>query len=242
MNTMPSFNKIPLLNFSSSELLSLLPEFHLLEPTHWHFAAGSTFVEAQNNESLRSILLQGKVFCDSLPVAKFLSWTGIDITQVRGSDFLNLAITGGMKGKHFFLGGETESLNLLLARVKTEKQDFKIVGTSDALISLAAYDYEVPIDLIRNSEADVIWICLGSPKQDFVAAKISLQLNVHCIAIGAALDFYSGYKLEAPLLLRRAGFEWFFRLISEPRRLWKRYLFGNLALLRMMFSNTFRKN
>ena len=241
MNTNPSFNNIPILNFNTSELIDLSQNILLMEPRHWHFAAGSTFVAAHHDEYLESTLLAGNVFCDSLPVSKFLTWTGIKIFQVRGTDFLDLAITSGMKGKHFFLGGEAESLNLLIAKVEAQNQNFEIVGTSDARISSTVYEYELPIDLIRNSNADVIWICLGSPKQDFVAAHLTLILKVHCFAIGAALDFYSGYKRETPRLLRKIGLEWLFRLLSEPRRLWRRYLFGNLALLRIMCSKLFTK-
>jgi len=241
VNTNPSFNNIPILNFNTSDLMDLSQNILLMEPKHWHFAAGSTFVAAHHDENLESTLLAGNVFCDSLPVSKFLTWTGIQISQVRGTDFLDLAITSGMKGKHFFLGGEAESLNLLIAKVEAQNQNFEIVGTSDARISSRVNEYELPIDLIKNSEADVIWICLGSPKQDFVAAHLTLILKVHCFAIGAALDFYSGYKRETPRLLRKIGLEWLFRLLSEPRRLWRRYLFGNLALVRIMCSKLFAK-
>lgn len=241
MKTASFFNDIPILDLNFLDLMKLVKNFDQFDPTHWHFAAGSTFVEAHKNDFLESILVDGQVFCDSFPVAKFLKWTGSKVDQVRGTDFLNFAISNGMKGKHFFLGGHSESLNLLVTKVVTENQDFKIVGTSDARISLNTQGYGIPIDLIRSSKANIIWICLGSPKQDFVAAYLSLKLNLHCIAIGAALDFYSGFKRETPLILRLAGLEWFFRFLSEPKRLWRRYLFGNLALIKIMCINILKK-
>ena len=85
---------------------------------------------------------------------------------------------------------------------------------------------------IVDSEADIVWLGLGTPKQDLTCADLARHLPVVVVAVGAAFDFVSGHKNQAPLWMRRHGLEWAFRLASEPRRLWRRYLIGNVQFLR----------
>ena len=87
------------------------------------------------------------------------------------------------------------------------------------------------MDRILKSDAEIVWVGLGTPKQDYEAARLAGRLSMVFIAVGAAFDFVAGHKNEAPTLVQRAGLEWAYRLISEPRRLWRRYLFGNVRFL-----------
>lgn len=84
------------------------------------------------------------------------------------------------------------------------------------------------IDAINAARPDILWVGLGSPKQDhwIVLNRQALQVPV-IIGIGAAFDFHSGIKPQAPLWMQRSGSEWLFRLGCEPGRLWRRYLVGN---------------
>ncbi len=86
---------------------------------------------------------------------------------------------------------------------------------------------------IRTSGAAFVWVGLGTPKQDFEAARICHQLGVTTVAVGAAFDFLARTKREAHPLLRQLGLEWAHRLATEPRRLWRRYLFGNIRFMRL---------
>ncbi len=81
---------------------------------------------------------------------------------------------------------------------------------------------------INASGAQIVWVGLGSPKQDLWMAKYRAALSAPVlIAVGAAFDFYAGRVRQAPRWAQRNGLEWLFRLLSEPRRLWKRYLIYN---------------
>jgi N-acetylglucosaminyldiphosphoundecaprenol N-acetyl-beta-D-mannosaminyltransferase len=80
----------------------------------------------------------------------------------------------------------------------------------------------------------VIWVGLGTPKQDWESARLAGDVAAVFIAVGAAFDFIAGEKKQAPMWMQRNGLEWLFRLAVEPRRLWKRYLFGNARFLRAM--------
>ena len=87
-------------------------------------------------------------------------------------------------------------------------------------------------DRIRASGANLVWIGLGTPKQDWEAARIAARLPVVALAVGAAFDFLSGAKTQAPVWMQRSGTEWLYRLGTEPRRLSQRYLWGNPRFVR----------
>jgi N-acetylglucosaminyldiphosphoundecaprenol N-acetyl-beta-D-mannosaminyltransferase len=85
---------------------------------------------------------------------------------------------------------------------------------------------------IVDSKAQVVWVGLGTPKQDWESARLAVDIPAVFIAVGAAFDFVAGEKKQAPMWMQRNGLEWLFRLAVEPRRLWRRYLFGNARFLR----------
>jgi N-acetylglucosaminyldiphosphoundecaprenol N-acetyl-beta-D-mannosaminyltransferase len=84
---------------------------------------------------------------------------------------------------------------------------------------------------LRLAQPDIIWVGLGTPKQDVEVARLA-ALGHLAVAVGAAFDFTSGDVKEAPRAFRVAGLEWLHRLFTEPRRLWRRYLIGNIVFLR----------
>ena len=85
---------------------------------------------------------------------------------------------------------------------------------------------------IRASGATIVWVGLGTPKQDYEVQRLALSLPVVAVAVGAAFDFLAGTKAQAPVWVQRSGLEWAFRLASEPRRLGRRYVWGNSVFLR----------
>ena len=88
-------------------------------------------------------------------------------------------------------------------------------------------DAEV-VDRINAARPDVVWVGLGSPKQDLWMAAHRERLEAPLlVGVGAAFDFYTGRVRQAPRWMMRIGLEWLFRLFQEPRRLWRRYLLGN---------------
>jgi len=98
---------------------------------------------------------------------------------------------------------------------------------------------------IDKSCADIILIGMGVPKQEFLAYELSEELNVDLIiCVGNFFEFYFDTKKRAPEFLRNSGFEWVFRLFTEPKRLWKRYLIGIPLFLYRMFKMkvSFKKN
>lgn len=109
----------------------------------------------------------------------------------------------------------------------------RIVGTSSPPFRpLSPQELRQQVEDIRSVAADIVWVGLGTPKQDRWAADLCAALPVVAVAVGAAFDFIAGAKRQAPPWMQRNGMEWLFRLGCEPRRLWRRYLFGNARFVR----------
>jgi N-acetylglucosaminyldiphosphoundecaprenol N-acetyl-beta-D-mannosaminyltransferase len=157
--------------------------------------------------------------------------------QVRGpSFFVRCLDEGRVHGvRHFFVGGSPELLRSLKDTIGRRFPGAQIVGMISPPFRLLTDAERADQDSkIKASDAHVVWIGLGTPKQDYEAQRICDTLGVTTAAVGAAFDFVAGTKPEAPGWMRRLSLEWVFRLISEPRRLWRRYLFGNTRFLMLV--------
>jgi N-acetylglucosaminyldiphosphoundecaprenol N-acetyl-beta-D-mannosaminyltransferase len=92
------------------------------------------------------------------------------------------------------------------------------------------------IERLNAARIDVLWVGLGSPKQDLWMQHHRAALNAHVMfGVGASFDFLAGVKPQAPHWMRRSGLEWLFRLASEPRRLWRRYVIFNTRYLWLLW-------
>ena len=87
----------------------------------------------------------------------------------------------------------------------------------------------------------MVWVGLGTPRQDFEVQRLAANLPVVALAVGAAFDFIARTKAQAPVWMQRTGMEWAFRLASEPRRLGRRYLWGNSVFAREAIRDLTRK-
>jgi N-acetylglucosaminyldiphosphoundecaprenol N-acetyl-beta-D-mannosaminyltransferase len=152
-------------------------------------------------------------------------------SNTRGTTFFYKFIeqTAGKNYKHFFYGGK-EGVAEQLKKVFEEKfPQVKIVGTyCPPFRELSREEDRKVCDMINASGADIIWVGLGAPKQEYWMSLHQNRLSAPLmIGVGAAFDFLTGNAREAPGWMQKTGLEWLFRLRSEPRRLWKRYLIGN---------------
>lgn len=195
----------------------------------------STVVAASSSEKLRSVLNNGRIICGSTPLAMVIRGKmGVEPFQsFRGTDLFRSVLSKSSDfHRHFFLGGSLQTLSALVERISGEFPNVRVVGNFSPEYS---EDYKKfldnSIDQIKNSGANIFWVGLGSPKQDYVVHEIASVLAVKAIAVGVAFDFIAGMVPEAPKWVRGSGFEWVYRLIREPKRLWKRYLIGNIQFL-----------
>ena len=173
------------------------------------------------------------ILCDGMP----LVWLGrksakLDITRCYGPDIMLKVIQEGcdLGIKHYFYGGDCEDTILKLKQNLREKFPcINIVGHYvPPFRELNVEERNVVISSINNSGADIVWVGIGTPKQDFWVGDFRGNLNVPVLlAVGAAFNFHAGKVRQAPKWMMKSGLEWLFRLYAEPRRLWRRYLIGN---------------
>lgn len=134
---------------------------------------------------------------------------------------------------HFLLGGSDDVIADLRAAAVSAKPDVRIVGTlAPEFRPVTDDDIVTFAQAITESGANIVWVGLGTPKQDELMAALVDRVDTVLVGVGAAFDFLSDRKKEAPTFLHGTGLEWLHRLASEPRRLWRRYMLGNLQFLR----------
>ena len=134
--------------------------------------------------------------------------------------------------RHFLLGGTDEVLVDLMRVIAERYPRVNVVGHyAPPFAEPGPVEIEGFARLIRESGAEVVWVGLGTPRQDRVIAALVDRVDAVLIGVGAAFDFLSGHKTEAPTILHRSGLEWTYRLAHEPRRLWRRYLVGNTLFI-----------
>lgn len=164
---------------------------------------------------------------DGMPLVWMGRGLGYDVKRVCGPDLMyEICVTrGGMGLKHFLYGGKEGVAEQLAAALSNDAPQLEIVGVySPPFRQLTAQEDANIIQRINESNADVLWVGISSPKQDIWMADHKEKLSQTMVGVGAAFDFLSGQVSRAPLWMQKRGLESVFRLFSEPRRLWKRYL------------------
>lgn len=205
--------------------------------TYICFAPVSTLVDCQNDSKYYDIINKaGLTVPDGIPLVWIGRMKGSQtIQRTCGPDFLQEFCRIGQSSamRHYFFGGSEEGLQKLIKNLKAKFPDVQIAGFhTPGMRTVGQLEDQAVVDAINASNADVLWIGLGSPKQDVWMYNHRQLLNVPVLlGVGAAFDFLSGQKKRAPVWMRRCGLEWFYRLCSEPKRLWKRYLFGNTKFI-----------
>jgi N-acetylglucosaminyldiphosphoundecaprenol N-acetyl-beta-D-mannosaminyltransferase len=227
------------LEFSCGDLDGTTRRLTEIEPTTgtaYHLVNAYSLVMANESPRLYSLLKKDVLICDGKPLARALKRGVPSLQQIRGADLMRQVISESTpSARHFFLGSTDEVLRGLIAFAQRTNPDIEISGyyspefTENFYVALPTW-----LKKIRESNATIVWVGLGTPKQDYVAHDIAQQIPVHAVAIGAAFDYLSGNISEAPKLIQHLGLEWFYRLMKEPRRLAGRYLVGNLKFLRLI--------
>jgi N-acetylglucosaminyldiphosphoundecaprenol N-acetyl-beta-D-mannosaminyltransferase len=192
-------------------------------------------VESSRDAELKRIHNRaGLVTPDGMPLVWLLWWYGHRVAdRVYGPDFMSAVFERGVRGgwRHFLYGARPETLERLEANLRARFPGCLIVGKySPPFGPISQEEDEKIVSAIQQSDADIVWVGLSTPKQEIWMAGHSSRLPAKAlIGVGAAFDFHAGMVRQAPRFVQRSGFEWMFRLATEPRRLWRRYL-GNIPV------------
>jgi N-acetylglucosaminyldiphosphoundecaprenol N-acetyl-beta-D-mannosaminyltransferase len=136
-------------------------------------------------------------------------------------------------GRGFFLGSSENVLNLIKIRARSEYPNVVIGSYSPPYKSVFRNEEDITmIHAINKFSPDVLFVGMTAPKQEKWAAEHFDEINArHICCIGAVFDFYAGTIKRAPQWMIKPGLEWLYRLIKEPRRMWRRYIIGNPKFL-----------
>ena len=190
-------------------------------------------MEARHDAALRAAYTRADlVVPDGVP----LVWVGRlrgrrTVHRVYGPDFMLLLTERAAASGYrvFFYGGAPGVAKTLADRLASRFPGLRVVGTeSPPFRPLTPEEDREVVAHVNASGADIIWVGLGCPKQERWMAEHRAVLTAPVLlGVGAAFDFHAGRVGQAPRWLMAAGLEWFFRLVTEPRRLWRRYLLYN---------------
>lgn len=192
---------------------------------------------AQTDKGYREVLLNSDVLIpDGVSIVKAVKWlTGKQLTKIAGADlfFYEMERLQKTGRKCFFLGSSESTLEKIKERANREYHDIEVRTYSPPYKpKFTAEENAAILASINAFQPDVLMVGMTAPKQEKWAYQHYTQLEVgHICCIGAVFDFYAGTIKRAPKWMIKLGLEWLYRLIKEPRRMWRRYLIGNTKFI-----------
>jgi N-acetylglucosaminyldiphosphoundecaprenol N-acetyl-beta-D-mannosaminyltransferase len=188
-------------------------------------------MESQSDTTLRDIHnASGLTTPDGMPMVWAGRRAGARISRVYGPDLMDVVLSRAVKAgwSSYFLGGSEDVLAKLIATLGRRYPGLAVAGyESPPFRPLSQAEDAAIVDRINAAAADIVWVGLGTPKQErFMASHRSRLDSPVLVGVGAAFDLIAGTLPQAPHWMQRNGLEWAFRLRTEPRRLWRRYLFN----------------
>jgi N-acetylglucosaminyldiphosphoundecaprenol N-acetyl-beta-D-mannosaminyltransferase len=197
--------------------------------------------EAQCDSEFRHIL--NSAFLNT-PDGMPMSWVGRlqgfkNMDRVYGPDLMRALCAATKDGsvRHFFYGGAPGVADELQVRLLARLPGLSVCGTyTPPFCPLNVEEEDELLHRLEEIRPQIFWVGLSTPKQErFMAAYLDKLPVTVMIGVGAAFDMHSGRMRQAPFWMQRSGLEWLFRLIQEPKRLWKRYLVNNpLFVIRIL--------
>jgi N-acetylglucosaminyldiphosphoundecaprenol N-acetyl-beta-D-mannosaminyltransferase len=189
-------------------------------------------IESVDDPTFRAVMNGADMVTpDGMPLVWGLRLLGCrEATRVYGPDLTEklLALAAARGTRVGFYGGDPVVLATLTYVARRRWTGLRIVYTfSPPFRPLTTEEDGRTTGDIKTSGVQILFVGLGSPKQDRWMAEHKGSFDAVMVGVGAAFDFIAGTKRQAPPFMQRAGLEWLFRLLSEPRRLWKRYLVRN---------------
>lgn len=216
--------------------LAKLPEGKLLINTINAFSYDNARKDVLFSEALQ----KGDVLIpDGISIVKacrFLNAKSQPKERIAGWDLFEYEMgkLNRVGGKVMFLGSSDAVLNLIRRRVAEKYPKIEVDTYSPPYKPVFSdEENEAMISAINHSNPDLLWIGMTAPKQEKWAYTHLDRLDVHCHigTIGAVFDFFAGTVKRAPERWQRVGLEWLYRLLSEPRRMWRRYFIGNAKFI-----------
>lgn len=225
---------LPIRDLTYSEVLDEIEAaVHARQVSRMTVTNASKTILAQTDGELRSFI-QGSqiVTADGMSVVWAARFLGFRLRErVTGIDTMDRLIERANEKGHsvFFLGAKHDVVETVARLYQTRYPSLRISGFHDGYF---ANEIEALHEKIRSANPDILFVAMGTPAQEKWIAEHQVALGVpFCIGVGGSFDHVAGISKRAPGWMQKTGLEWFYRLISEPRRLWRRYLVGNTKFI-----------
>jgi N-acetylglucosaminyldiphosphoundecaprenol N-acetyl-beta-D-mannosaminyltransferase len=236
---------IPIANLSEDETVEIIDK--LISKGGAHYGAvvnAAKLVAANRNERLKRALLDADLItADGMSVVWASRLLGKGLKErVTGIDLVERLVNRAARRGFavYFLGAREESVRGTVDRFANEYPALRIAGFHNGYFD--ASDSSSICAAIRLSGADLLFVAMGSPKQEeWIASNIALTGARFALGVGGSFDHLSGRSKRAPRWMQRSGLEWLHRLMQEPRRLWRRYLVGNSAFIWLVIRERLRR-
>lgn len=218
------------LSFLKDNLNELRGEYICVSNVH-------TIVMANENADYREIQNEAAVvLADGKPLSVLEKKCGRfpEAEKVSGPDLMPEVFKMSEKEgyRHFFYGSTERTLDLLRENLTKKYPKLQIAGMyAPPFRQLTLGEDEEIIEEINKTRPDFLWVGLGAPKQEIWMSEHKNKIQAVMIGVGAGFDFHAGTVKRAPVWMQRCGLEWFYRLLQDPKRLWKRYVVTNSKFL-----------
>lgn len=220
---------------SKAELASLPDGKLLINTINAH-----SFNTAKKDKLFAEALTNGDVLIpDGVSIVKACKWIKAKSQpkeRIAGWDLFEFEMSKLEKkgGTVMFMGSSQKVLDLIVKRAAKVYPHLKVVTYSPPYKpEFSDEDNKAIIEAINNANPDLLWIGMTAPKQEKWTYSHWKDLNIHCHVgtIGAVFDFFAGTVERAPIWWQEHGLEWLYRLLKEPKRMWRRYIIGNTLFL-----------
>jgi len=196
-------------------------------------------IEAYINSNFEKIVNNADLTTpDGMPLAKAIQLLyGFRQDRVSGMDLVNdlLEISEKCEKTIFIYGLSQRTLDILIQKINRQFPKLRIDSYSPPFRELCLYEKNEIINKINHFNPDFVFVALGCPKQEIWMAEHKDKIQSCMVGLGGALEVFAGLKRRAPKYMQDYSLEWLYRLIQDPKRLWKRYLVTNSLFIILFF-------
>lgn len=241
-----SFRTLNLLK--SKEQLASLPEGKLLINT----INAHSYNTAKKDSAFAEALMKGDILIpDGISIVnacRVLNVSNKPTERVTGWDLFVFEMSrlntqsAGKRSKVLFMGSNENVLSYIVKNAAEQYPNLDIITFSPPYKrEFSEEENDEMVKVVNETNPDLMWIGMTAPKQEKWAYSNWDKLNIHCHVgtVGAVFDFFAGTVTRAPLKWQEYGLEWMYRLVSEPRRMWRRYLIGNIRFMLYVIKEMF---
>jgi N-acetylglucosaminyldiphosphoundecaprenol N-acetyl-beta-D-mannosaminyltransferase len=228
---------------SMSELINII-DYNIKNNKKTNIVVVNVFVlvMCQKDEKFKQIINNADIITiDGMPILWILKLFKYDVKEkLSGPDiFIEILKLAEVKKYNvYFLGAKQEILEQMIINLKNKFKNLNISGFRNGYFDKK--EENIIIKNINNSSTDILFLGIPSPAKERFITNLDLNVKLS-MGVGGVFDIEAGFVKRAPLWMQKSGLEWLYRLIQEPKRLWKRYFITNTLFLKLVFIELLKK-